>query len=1579
MSKRKTTRRMVNLETIAAGLDNFPGNIVIFRADDDAKILYANKCALDLFECGSMEELLEHTQGSFGGMVYSDDRKSTEELFSVREHAERGGTVRMFYRIWTAKERTVFVEHFCNLIYDENGDMLCYTFIIAQEPAYSAHFVDPLTGLYSMRHFMDMLEEKRMLDVKHKVSGTGVFIFFNIFDFKSYNSARGFEAGTMALIRVAGILRDVFQTDYITHVADDHFIVYIEAGAELEKVRKAHELAESIDEELRPQLQAGIYYSTKDVKTSVACDLAKIACDALKDEKSSFYCVYSENLREDVEVRDYIAENIDRAIAEGFIQLRYQPVIRTLTGRLCGIEVLTRWNDPQYGIIAPGFFVPVLERENLIYKLDTFVIEQVTKNIRQQINRGNTVVPVSVNLSRMDFTVCDPYEVIEKAVCEYELPRDLLCIEITEDSVMQDPERMKFEIDRFHEGGFEVSIDNFGKGYSSLKLLRDFDFDEIKIDMGSIANLDKRAQDVVVATVDMAKKLGIRTVVEGVSSREQVNFFSSIGCEKIQGYYYGKPQPYHDMQVHLRNYGIVTESRIYRDFYNEVGKVNLISGKPVALIFDNGKRFNLQFANDEYRRVASIPGYSDEHVVDMNMNSMDSPLSGKFRELADRAIKSGNQEMMTFIDRNHYFRFTFKVVARAQFGYMHLTTMTDITYDRDQKRASDLDAVLRNVITVYDRVYMLNFTENFIEVLITNQSDESVAERVYNIHLHYWEYCERHVYLEDQDRFRAFCTRDYLVNHVKMSGRGNFTEMFRIRQDDGNYQWIEFMVLTIPESNMQRMLLCMKPAMVEDQDDPYKFAEMIMGSRRTVRYSGNGSAWNTDGDLWRSLMRESDIKFFWKDMEGKYIGASHSFLKYMGVNSIEEIRGKTDREIGWCIDGNTVEEADRQVLMKGKSVRELKVSCIVDGAMRWIRCNIFPIYRRGFINGIIGYIRDLNHIMNEAKVDERMLFRDSVTGFMNPEGAIIAVAEFDKNYQSRKENYAAGIVSIRDHAGDFESFDKESVRDLQRQVSKIITKLFGRDAVVARINNFKFAIWKKNVSAGRMTDHIYDFLDEIHKIRDVRGHTCTLYVDWSVGERSEAGNVRRLFSLLEERLEDAVNQELGMAEYTGYTMLFDRSTFDNLDTGVMMMDPDTYNLVYMNHRGREMFNIRRDDSLLGKRCFEVLTGRTSPCEFCTLAQCSRTRFIGWEFHDESSGYDYSVNDTLVPWKGKRYKFTLFRRLNDERKDNMADSINYGRMLNDLLTLGMRQEKMDTGIMKMVERMGPGFRADRIVLFEKDGIDYMTAGYEWHREGIRSAKQVLQKVSLENMRSLNREFERNKIFAVRDVSKASSLIPEEQQYYREFGINSLIAIEVKSGRESFGFLEIDNPAEEVFDKIGELALTISTSLAILIRNRNMMNQLDALSARDSLTGTMNRRAFEERLKNLRDKPFAVIYGDINGLKLVNDNEGHEAGDLLIKNAANVLKDHFGQDNVFRLGGDEFVVVFEMEDRDEIDSLVDQLLKEFHRQNVSMALGCAWKERPTGDESDVLKEADRRMYVNKQYMHSIRGDAPSQHLN
>ena len=164
-------------------------------------------------------------------------------------------------------------------------------------------------------------------------------------------------------------------------------------------------------------------------------------------------------------------------MAENWIKVYYQPIIRTANGRVCDEEALSRWHDPVKGILMPDDFIPVLENSNLIYKLDLYVVEQVLKKLKTQIERRLFVVPTSINLSRTDFDLCDIVEEIRRRVDESGIGRDKITIELTESTVSRDFEFMKKQIERLQELGFKVWMDDFGRGYSSMDLLQDIHFD----------------------------------------------------------------------------------------------------------------------------------------------------------------------------------------------------------------------------------------------------------------------------------------------------------------------------------------------------------------------------------------------------------------------------------------------------------------------------------------------------------------------------------------------------------------------------------------------------------------------------------------------------------------------------------------------------------------------------------------------------------------------------------------------------------------------------------------------------------------------------------------------------------------------------------------------------------------------------------------------------------------------------------------------------------------------------------------------------------------------------------------------
>ena len=224
----------------------------------------------------------------------------------------------------------------------------------------------------------------------------------------------------------------------------------------------------------------------------------------------------------------YLAEHIDEAIERHEITVHYQPIIRSLTGKICAFEALARWTDPIYGTITPSVFLGVLEATNQTHKLDLAVVKEVCQTLASRQQQNQPQLPISLNLSRLDFLAGDFFALVEAAMDQYQLPRELLRIEVTENIFAQD-KRIESSLKRFQAAGYLVWLDDFGEGSSSLNVLKNHQFEALKIDMRFLAPFSPRAKTIIESAVCMAKKVGIHTIAEGVETKEQADFLTKIG------------------------------------------------------------------------------------------------------------------------------------------------------------------------------------------------------------------------------------------------------------------------------------------------------------------------------------------------------------------------------------------------------------------------------------------------------------------------------------------------------------------------------------------------------------------------------------------------------------------------------------------------------------------------------------------------------------------------------------------------------------------------------------------------------------------------------------------------------------------------------------------------------------------------------------------------------------------------------------------------------------------------------------------------------------------------------------------
>ena len=456
---------------------------------------------------------------------------------------------------------------------------------------------DYLTGLPTIAYFFYLVENSFLK--KSAESGLNpVLIFFDLNGMNFYNAKYGFAEGDVLIRSFSRLLVQKFSHESCCRFGMDRFCVFTNDINLEDKLWIIFSEAENINGGKSLPVRAGIY-KIPDINeaVSIACDRAKMACDYSKSFYLSHFTYFDNSMLEKLEMRRYIIENIDRAINEKWIKIYYQPIIRSANDCVCDEEALSRWNDPEKGLLAPDQFIPILEDSKLIYKLDLYVTEQILSKMKEQASKGLYIVPISVNLSRSDFDSCDIVEEINNRLLAAKVPPEKLTIEITESIIGSDYEYMKSQIKRFKDLGFKVWMDDFGSGYSSLDILHDIQFDLIKLDMKFMKQFYNNEKTKIILTelIKMSTTLGIESICEGVETEHQVKFLKEIGCTKIQGYYYCQPIPAEKIyERYEKGLQIGFENPEESEYYASLGKINLYD---LSVITNNDEEIYGNFFN----------------------------------------------------------------------------------------------------------------------------------------------------------------------------------------------------------------------------------------------------------------------------------------------------------------------------------------------------------------------------------------------------------------------------------------------------------------------------------------------------------------------------------------------------------------------------------------------------------------------------------------------------------------------------------------------------------------------------------------------------------------------------------------------------------------------------------------------------------------------------------------------------------------------------------------------------------------------------------------------------------------------
>ncbi|MBE6850645.1 MAG: bifunctional diguanylate cyclase/phosphodiesterase [Ruminococcus sp.] len=626
-------------------------------------------------------------------------------------------------------------------IYPVVGQTISVTFTDIHDEITAKHCLermteyDELTGLMNRSMFCRIAEYELRKKDETAQSDSYAMIYFDIIRFKAINDMFGMTEGDRLLIFIADIICQLLGSNEAgCRIGSDRFVVFIKTTE-----RKPEEYIEQLldhisqyDLPVEITFNAGIY-AIDNVKMSADAmlDRAILAQASIKGSYTVRYCYYNESLRSDMLTEQEIVGMMAIALIEEHFVIHYQPQYNHSTGMITGAEALVRWMHPERGLISPGLFIPIFERNGFITKLDLYVFEHVCRFIRKCLDNHLPLIPISVNFSRHDIFQPDFVEKLEELRSKHDVPVKYMRIEITESAIMGGSKHTNEIIRKLHHYGYIVEMDDFGSGYSSLNVLKDIELDIIKLDMHFLAEKSdsNRGGTILSSIVRMAKWLSLPVIAEGVETIEQADFLRSIGCDCVQGFLYSRPlsEEKYERLISGSSVGaVVPQMRLIEvmnacDFWNPNSQETLIFSNYVggAAIFDyhNGTVEVLR-VNKKYLQELGM-NLSEKEIIDGDpMRFFDAENTKIYIETLERAIATGEEQECE----------TWRNISSSCCGNDQICIRSTVRMIGESNGSHLFYAMIRNVTAE---------KHHFAEILENERRFKMASEQV---NIYYWEY-----------------------------------------------------------------------------------------------------------------------------------------------------------------------------------------------------------------------------------------------------------------------------------------------------------------------------------------------------------------------------------------------------------------------------------------------------------------------------------------------------------------------------------------------------------------------------------------------------------------------------------------------------------------------------------------------------------------------------------------------------------------------------------------------------------------------------------------------------------------------
>lgn len=756
---------------------------------------------------------------------------------------------------------------------------------------------DKLTGLLNRETFFEQVTKR----VSERDAGYYKMSSFDIEHFKIINEQYGNDTGDAVLRKIAEIWQTALEPfdGICCRIAADNFAAIYPCSFSDSSHCEDMQLELAKPDRSLPSVVycVGTYViDDTSLTASAMYDRAVMAKLSVKGRYDVHIACYEDSMRERILREQQIVTEMHSAITKRQFEAWFQPQYNHTTGALIGAEALVRWRHPQKGLIPPGVFIPVFEQNGFVYELDKYVWDDVCRHLRKWIDEGEDPLPVSVNISRYDIFRDDLVSVITGLIKKYELPVDLLRLEITESAFSKSSKQIITVVKSLMDFGFTVEIDDFGSGYSSLNTLKDVPAQILKLDMKFLESSEnsQRGGNIVESIVRMAKWLGMSVIAEGVETREQADFLKSIGCSYVQGYLYAKPMPGTDYEALFKSsrkgerlLALETVENLDNSaFWDPTSMDTLIFNSYVggACILEyHNDEIELLRANDKYIRIFDKHTSAEGVFASRASEYLDQGNKRIITDCIRRAIETNQESTCETViysrhatDKPAYIRSTIRVIARSGERYLLYGSAIDMSEQREAERnerelAGRISAIMSNInggvtAIVLDgedpRILFSN--EQFYKQLgYTKEQFESEVSNAFDL-----------IFPEDRSRVAAEAVQASLNKHA-------FSTSYRAVCRDGSVRWMSGNIsITSLPGESRPVQIAVTTDVTEEKENALKMDELLnaipggvviyrIGETIETLYSSDGvikltgisdeeyDAWK-HGDLIASAIYEED-------------------------------------------------------------------------------------------------------------------------------------------------------------------------------------------------------------------------------------------------------------------------------------------------------------------------------------------------------------------------------------------------------------------------------------------------------------------------------------------------------------------------------------------------------------------------------------------------------------------------------------------------------------------------------------------------------------------------------------------------